>query len=518
MPLAIVRQGVRRILDMLRGIDQLVWGLVFVRAVGLGPLAGVLAIFISDLGTLSKLYSEAIENIDRKQVEGVRATGAGPFAVIRYGYLPQVLPVFISQSLYFWESNTRSATILGIVGAGGIGMILIERFRASLYDQVAFRRAERARDHLRHRLAFASASASGPSAKNRIRRARPLRPAGPVSFALAIGPRAAQTVRAWSSTGCNTRTGPKRSSARCGRAGWMPSMSPSPITRCSARRWPISRPGTAFRTLPRPDLPRRNRRGRPAAKAEGRTAIVFGAQTPAPIEDDIGLVEILHTLGLRFMQLSYNNQSLLATGCYEAEDPGLTRMGREVIAEMNRVGLVVDMSHSAERSTLEAMEVSRGPSRSPMPIPPSGTRRRNKSDTVLRALAETGGMLGFSLYPHHLKGGSDCTLAEFCEMVARTAEVMGVDRLAIGSDLCQDQPDSVVEWMRVGRWTKRIDYGEGSADAPGFPPQPEFFRDNRDFPICARDCPMHRVRRAETDAILGGNWLRFFDESFGSMP
>lgn len=138
MPIRVVRQVVRRFLDILRGIDQLVWGLVFVRAVGLGPLAGVLAIFISDLGTLSKLYSEAIENIDRKQVEGVRATGAGTFAVIRYGYLPQVLPVFISQSLYFWESNTRSATILGIVGAGGIGMILIERFRAQLYDQVFF--------------------------------------------------------------------------------------------------------------------------------------------------------------------------------------------------------------------------------------------------------------------------------------------------------------------------------------------------------------------------------------------
>lgn len=138
MPFWIVRQGVRRVLDVMRGVDQLVWGLVFVRAVGLGPLAGVLAIFVSDLGTLSKLYAEAIENIDRKQVEGVRATGAGPLAVIRYGYLPQVLPVFISQSLYFLESNTRSATILGIVGAGGIGMIIIERFRASLYDQVAF--------------------------------------------------------------------------------------------------------------------------------------------------------------------------------------------------------------------------------------------------------------------------------------------------------------------------------------------------------------------------------------------
>ncbi|GAA5066763.1 phosphonate ABC transporter, permease protein PhnE [Maritalea mobilis] len=138
MRIPLLRHVVRRFLDILRGVDQLVWGLVFVRAVGLGPLAGVLAIFVSDLGTLSKLYSEAIENIDRKQVEGIRSTGAGPLAIIRYGYIPQVLPVFISQSLYFLESNTRSATILGIVGAGGIGMIIIERFRASLYDQVAF--------------------------------------------------------------------------------------------------------------------------------------------------------------------------------------------------------------------------------------------------------------------------------------------------------------------------------------------------------------------------------------------
>ena len=138
MPFWVVRQVIRRVLDVMRGVDQLVWGLVFVRSVGLGPLAGVLAIFVSDLGTLSKLYSEAIENIDRKQVEGIKSTGAGPLAVIRYGYIPQVLPVFISQSLYFLESNTRSATILGIVGAGGIGMIIIERFRASLYDQVAF--------------------------------------------------------------------------------------------------------------------------------------------------------------------------------------------------------------------------------------------------------------------------------------------------------------------------------------------------------------------------------------------
>ncbi len=138
MPLGIIRHAVRRLLDVFRGIDSVVWGLVFVRAVGLGPLAGVLAIWISDTGNLAKLYSEAIENIDRKQVEGVRAKGADTSRIIRFGYLPQILPVFISLSLYSFESSTRSATILGLVGAGGIGMIIIERFRAGLFDQVAF--------------------------------------------------------------------------------------------------------------------------------------------------------------------------------------------------------------------------------------------------------------------------------------------------------------------------------------------------------------------------------------------
>ena len=128
------------------------------------------------------------------------------------------------------------------------------------------------------------------------------------------------------------------------------------------------------------------------AKTEGRTAIFFGFQNPSPIEDDIGLVEIWHSLGARFMQLTCNNQSLLATGCYGAEDQGVTRMGRRVI-EMNRVGLVVDMSHSAERSTLEAIDQS---VRLPSHItPPSGTRRGATNPTKSSILAQAGGMLGF---------------------------------------------------------------------------------------------------------------------------
>ena len=252
------------------------------------------------------------------------------------------------------------------------------------------------------------------------------------------------------------------------------------------------------------------------AKKDGRTAILFGFQNPSPIEDDIGLVEIWHRLGARFMQLTYNNQSLLATGCYESTDSGITRMGREVIAEMNRVGLVVDMSHSAEASTLQAMEVSSRPIAITHANPASWhPARRNKSDAILKGLSETGGMIGFSLYPHHLQGGSDCRLEDFCRMIAQTADKMGIDHIGIGSDLCQNQPDSIVEWMRNGRWTRTRDFGEGSAAAPGFPAQPSWFETNADMPNLADGLAAIGFQADEVSAIMGGNWLRFFETSFG---
>lgn len=252
------------------------------------------------------------------------------------------------------------------------------------------------------------------------------------------------------------------------------------------------------------------------ARETGRTAVFFGFQNPAPMEDDIGLIEILHTLGARFMQLTYNNQSLLATGCYEAEDAGITRMGKQVIKEMNRVGLVVDMSHSADRSTIEAADISERPiaitHANPYDWSPA---LRNKKHEVIKAVTENGGMMGFSLYPHHLKDKTDCTLQSFCEMIARASETYGAEHFGIGSDLCQDQPDSVVEWMRVGRWTKEIDYGEGSAAAPGFPPMPNWFQNNRDFGNIETGLKAVGFDQAEIAGIMGGNWYRFFDLNFG---
>jgi len=247
------------------------------------------------------------------------------------------------------------------------------------------------------------------------------------------------------------------------------------------------------------------------AHQEKKTAIFFGFQNCSPIEDDINLVEKVYDLGARFMQLTYNNQSLLATGCYEKTDSGVTRMGKEVIKEMNKLGLVVDMSHSAEKSTFDAIELSSKPIAITHANPSFWFRaKRNKSSELLKALAESKGMLGLSLYPHHLKDTSNCTLESFCEMTAKTAEIMGVKQIGIGSDLCIGHPNSVVEWMRNGTWTKTKDYGEGSSKNPNFPKQPKWFEDARGFNNLEKGLYKVGFKETEVNDILGNNWYNFY--------
>ena len=247
------------------------------------------------------------------------------------------------------------------------------------------------------------------------------------------------------------------------------------------------------------------------ARKENKTAIFFGFQNCSPIEDDIYLVEKVHELGCRFMQLTYNNQSLLATGCYEQIDSGVTNFGKEVIREMNRVGIVIDMSHSAEKSTFDAINISEKPIAITHANPNFWhAAKRNKSNELLKALADSGGMLGFSLYPHHLKNNSNCTLNSFCEMVANTAEIMNVKNIGVGSDLCLNQPDSIVEWMRNGTWTKKKNYGEGSKNKPGFPQQPHWFKDARGFSNLDEGLKKIGFSDEEIKDILGNNWFNFY--------
>lgn len=130
MPISWLRLGARRGFDALRAVEQIILALIFIRAFGLGPLAGILAIAVSEIGTFSKLFSEALENTSKKPVDGVKASGGGTAQTIRFAVLPQALPVILSVILYNFESNTRSGTILGIVGAGGIGFLLADRISA----------------------------------------------------------------------------------------------------------------------------------------------------------------------------------------------------------------------------------------------------------------------------------------------------------------------------------------------------------------------------------------------------
>ncbi len=251
------------------------------------------------------------------------------------------------------------------------------------------------------------------------------------------------------------------------------------------------------------------------AQKSGKLGIILGFQNCSPIEDDIHKVETLHHLGARIMQLTYNNQTLLATGCYEDGDSGVTRMGKQVIKEMNRTGMIIDMSHSAEVSTLQTIELSERP----IAITHANPSRwhdalRNKSDKVLTALGQSGGMLGFSMYPFHLNNGPECTLEDFCGMIMDTAELMGIDRIGIGSDLCENWGYETLEWMRSGTWTFKPDYGEGSAANADWPKQPDWFESSSDFGNISRGLKDVGFDQGDVEKIMGLNWLNFFTAGF----
>ncbi len=250
------------------------------------------------------------------------------------------------------------------------------------------------------------------------------------------------------------------------------------------------------------------------AKRTGRTGIIFGFQNCSPIEDDIGLVRVFHDLGVRIMQLTYNNQSLLGAGCYESVDSGITRFGREVIREMNRVGMVIDLSHSGEKTSLQAIRISDRPVAITHANPLWFHKSiRNKSDRLLDALARSGGMLGFSTYPMHI-GGSNVSLDSFCEMISDTAEILGIDRIGLGTDMCRNHTAAYLDWMRSGRWTREPDKGEASAAGQGWPEWPAWFRSPADMGNLTEGLARKGFSSEEIVKVMGDNWFRFFRDGF----
>ncbi|MGB0797941.1 MAG: membrane dipeptidase [Planktomarina sp.] len=245
------------------------------------------------------------------------------------------------------------------------------------------------------------------------------------------------------------------------------------------------------------------------ANAAGKTAILFGLQNPLALSADLRRVELLHQMGIRFCQVTYNQQSLLGAGCFEDHDSGLTAFGREVVDEMNRVGMIIDLSHAGHKTAMDVVAHSKRPvtvthanADAWHPAP------RNLHHDLIQALADTGGMMGFSLYPHHLKNGSACSLDEFSNMAAGLVDTYGEGVFGIGSDLCQNQPDSVVNWMRNGHWRKH------PSPAAVFPECPVWFENNTHFPGMAVGLAAAGLSDDAVAGILGQNWLRFFQNGF----
>jgi microsomal dipeptidase-like Zn-dependent dipeptidase len=252
-----------------------------------------------------------------------------------------------------------------------------------------------------------------------------------------------------------------------------------------------------------------------AAKNANKVGIVLSFQNASPFEDDLALVQVFHELGVRIVQLTYNIQNHIGASCYEPRDSGLTRYGKFVIREMNRVGMMIDCSHVGERTTLDTIEHSARPVAITHANPSFfHDHPRNKSNDVLRQLARRGGVLGLTPYPH-LTGGDEMSLESWCEMAAKTVELMGIDHVGIGSDASRKWSDEFLNrWIRMGRWTHIPDYGAGSAEQSGWMNWPKFFETPADFPNLTEGLKNVGFLHADVAKIIGGNWLRVFTEGF----
>ncbi|MCH4813871.1 membrane dipeptidase [Halomonas neptunia] len=252
-----------------------------------------------------------------------------------------------------------------------------------------------------------------------------------------------------------------------------------------------------------------------AAAVEGKVGAIMGYQNTNLFEGRIRLIEMFAELGVRVIQLTYNNQNELAGSCYEVEDSGLARFGKQAILEMNRAGILVDCSHVGNLSTLDAIKASQ----KPIAVTHANadslfSHKRNKTDDVLHALKETGGVIGCATY-RNITGDRYCkTIENWCEMVARTVDIAGIDSVAIGTDRSHNFTKPDYEWMRMGRWTREVDYGAASAARPGKVPPPDWFQNVEDMNVIPGGLSLVGFSPEEVNKITHGNWLRLYAATF----
>jgi membrane dipeptidase len=246
------------------------------------------------------------------------------------------------------------------------------------------------------------------------------------------------------------------------------------------------------------------------AKSEGKTAVVLGWQNASPIENRLDRLELFHALGIRIIQVTYNERNLLGNGCYERSDDGLSNFGVDAIKEMNRLGILPDLSHVGDKTTLETAELSDGP----VSATHSNARSfvdhpRNKTDDALKLIAEKGGVIGANAFPIFLKKGYESTVGDYVDAIEDLIERVGIDHVGIGTDYTQDQPHSFFDWLFMQQGTKVV-LDENPVPDPHHHP---FGMETPDTLSTVAQGLSTRGYSAEDIAkVLGGNWLRLFEQ------
>ncbi len=253
------------------------------------------------------------------------------------------------------------------------------------------------------------------------------------------------------------------------------------------------------------------------AKETGRVAVLLGFQNSTLFDGRIDYVELFADLGVRVVQLTYNNQNDAGGSCYEEQDSGLARFGKELVREMNRTGVLIDLSHVGDKTTLNAIEWSE----QPVAISHANAaslfpHKRNKSDRVIKALAERGGVIGCATYRNITPESACASVRGWCEMVARTVDIAGIEHVGIGTDIGHGNMQADLDWMRSGHWTRGVDYGAGSAARPGKVPKPDWLPNPNDLAKVSAGLLDVGFSATERDLILAGNWLRVYRKVFGA--
>jgi membrane dipeptidase len=257
-----------------------------------------------------------------------------------------------------------------------------------------------------------------------------------------------------------------------------------------------------------------------AAKREGKTGVILGFQNASPIENHLDRLALFHDLGVRIIQVTYHERNLLGDGCYERADGGLSNFGLDAVHEMNRLGILVDLTHVGVRTTMEAIEASEKPvacthanAKSYYDVP------RNKADDALRLLAERGGVVGATCITSFLKTGRASTLEDYADAIERMVELVGIDHVGIGTDFTQDQPDDFWRYIGSQQGTSfPATFIESTVIESWDLHYPERLKTPDDMPRLAPALLQRGYSRDDVSKLLGGNWMRLFREVWAEWP